>query len=432
VKCPLRGVTPTQLIVERAGDENATARVVIRCADNEAGTPLHETALNLWAQAGPARITGQEDDDGGHLVLVWEDGRTRITLRMPYANGQALELKAEGANGAEVARRAADAAAFDKKERQARLAAGKPLVRLPRHLDDEGLQLGINRARALQALPRGEGVVKRDVAGGVLLLQMGDAPKGSAYFARQSFVRFDGNGRVTELRTRYSDGAAAGGCGQAVLNALKHRCGAPAELPATWARVWDDAGTHKPAAVLYRWQDDVSVLTCQRDAWGVEVTLRDTRGPDADTTAVLAPPAFLPRGPAGELGLGATRAQVLRAAGDKPRTLADGALVLAPRAPVPYDTLLVWLEGDRVTRIVARQAKAAPPKATTAQLTQLLTEAWGRDARSLGWPARQDVREGHGLQGLGWHDEHTRVRLFWQEAENGPPRLYTEWKELVR
>jgi hypothetical protein len=35
------------------------------------------------------------------------------------------------------------------------------------------------------------------------------------------------------------------------------------------------------------------------------------------------------------------------------------------------------------------------------------------------WPARQDVLDGQGLQGLGWQDEHTRVRLFWQEAENG-------------
>ncbi len=28
-------------------------------------------------------------------------------------------------------------------------------------------------------------------------------------------------------------------------------------------------------------------------------------------------------------------------------------------------------------------------------------------------------------------DEHTRVRLSWQEAENGPQRLFAEWKVLT-
>jgi hypothetical protein len=422
VKSPVRGVTPTQVVLERAGDQGGTARILVRCADDGV-VPLHQAALSLWAEAGPARITGQEDDDGGHLVLIWEDGRTRLSLRMPYHNEQALELAAEDVGGA-------DAAANDRREREARLAAGTPLMRLPRQLDYEGVQLGSSRAEALQGLPRGESVVKQEVAGGVMVLITGDAPKGAAYVARQSFVRFDGDGKVVELRTRYGDGSA-GNCGQAVLGALKRRCGAPAELPGTWGRVWDDQAARKSAPVLYRWQDDVSVLTCQRDAWGVEVTLRDARGPDADGAAVLPPPAYLPRGPVGEVALGATRAEVLRAAGlDKPQTLADGGLVLAPRTRGLYDTLLVWLDGDRVTRIVARHAQAAPPKASAEQLTQRLTETWGRDVRALGWPARQEVREGQGLQALGWHDEKTRVRLFWQEAESGPPRLYSEWKAL--
>jgi hypothetical protein len=422
VKTPARGVTPTQVVLARAGEQDATVRIVVRCADDGV-VPLHQAALNLWADAGPARITGQEDDDGGHLVLIWEDGRTRLTLRMPYHNEQALELVAEDVGGA-------DAAANDRREREARLAAGKPSTRLPRQLDYEGVQLGSSRAEALQGLPRGESVVKQEVAGGLMILVTGDAPKGSAYVARQSFVHFDGDGKVAELRTRYGDGTA-GNCGQAVLGALKRRCGAPAELPGTWARVWDDQAARKSAPVLYRWQDDVSILTCQRDAWGVEVTLREARGPDADGAAVLPPPGYLPRGPAGEVALGATRAEVLRAAGlDKPQTLADGGLVLAPRTRAPYDMLLVWLDGDRVTRIVARHAQAAPPKASAEQLTQRLTETWGRDARALGWPARQDGRDGQGLQALGWHDEKTRVRLFWQEAESGPPRLYGEWKSL--
>jgi hypothetical protein len=429
VKNLLRGVALTQVILERAGDQDATARVLFRYANDGETPPLHQMALNLWASGGPARITGHENENGGFMAVVWEDDRTRLTLRLPYASGQAIELEAEDA-GTDPGRRAADAAAFDRQERKARLAAGAPVTRLPRHLDHEGLQLGMTRAQALQALPRGENVVKQNVAGGVMALTLGEAPKGSPYVARQTFVRFGSDDKVAELRTRYGDGASGGNAGQAVLNALKQRYGVPAELSATWARVWDDLPARKPAAALYRWQDDLSVLTCQRDAGGVEVTLRDASAPDADAAAILPPPEFLPRGPAGEVRLGATREEVLRAAGNKPQVLADGALVLAPHAPAPYDTLLVWLQGDRVTQIVARYAQAAPPKAPAAKLSQLLTEAWGRDARALGWPAWQDVREGQGPQGLGWQDEHTRVRLFWQESENGPPRLYAEWKEL--
>jgi len=428
LKGPLRRVKLAGAVVERAGDEDATARVLLRYA-TDAGATVHETALRLWAEGGPARITGQEDESGGHLVLAWEDGRTRLTMRWPYANGEALELEAEDVSGTDAARRAADAAALDRQERKARLAAGSPLTRLPSFLDYEGVRLGSSRAQVEQALPRGESVVKRNVAGGILVTLTGEAPKGSPHVARQSFVRFDADGKVIELRTRYGEGAAGGNWSQALLNGLKRRCGAAAELPGPWTLVWADLPARKPAA-LYRWEDDVAVLTCQRDAWGVEVTLRDASGPDP-SLAPLPPPEFLPHGPAGEVALGARRDEVLRAAGDKPRTLADGALVVAPRTAAPYDTLLVYLDGDRATRIVARYAQAAPPKAKPAQLTKLLTEAWGRDARGLGWPARQDVPDGQGLQGLGWHDESTQVRLFWQEAENGPPRLYAEWKELT-
>ncbi len=428
LKHPLRRVKAIEAAVERAGDQDATARLLLRCAA-DAGAPLHETALRLWAAGGPARISGQEDENGGYLVLAWEDGRTRVTMRWPYATGEALELEVADVSGTEPARRAADAAAFDRQERQARLAAGTPLTRLPRFLDYEGVRLGAGREQVLQALPRGESVVKQNVAGGVLVGLTGEAPKGAVHVARQSFVRFDAGGKAIALRTRYGEGTTGSNWIQTLVNGLKRRHGAPVELPGAWAPIWADLPARKPAATTYRWQDDLSVLTCQRDAWGVEVTLRDVSGPDP--AAAPAPPEFLPRGPAGELALGATREEVLRAAGGKPQTLADGALLIAPRATDPYDALLVYLDGDRVTRLVARQAQAAPPKATPAQRTKLLTAAWGRDARMLGWPARQDVPDGQGLQGLGWHDEHTRVRLFWQEAENGPPRLYAEWKALT-
>jgi hypothetical protein len=428
VKSPLRRVKPNRVSVERAGDTNATARILLRHGADPVAT-VHEAALRLWAEAGPARIVGQEDEGGGHLAFVWEDGRTRVTMRWPFTTGEGLELDAEDATGTDPARRAADAAEFDRRARQERLAAGKPLTRLPRHLDYDGVRLGAARAEAVQGLPRGEFVVKQSVPGGVTVNFTGEAPKGSTHVVRQSFVRWDPQGNVVELRMRYGEGAAGGNWIQTLVNGLKQRFGAPAEPPATWAPVWSDMPARKPAAALYRWQDDLTLLTCQRDAWGAEVTLRDASGPEPSLEPVPLP-EYLPRGPVGEVAVGASRADVLRTAGDKPQALGDGALVVAPKAPVPYDVLLVYFDGDRATRVVARYKQPAPPRATPAQLTKQLTEAWGRDARDLGWPVRQDVTDAQALQGLAWHDEHTRVRLFWQEAESGPQRLYGEWKEL--
>jgi hypothetical protein len=59
---------------------------------------------------------------------------------------------------------------------------------------------------------------------------------------------------------------------------------------------------------------------------------------------------------------------------------------------------------------------------------RLITEHWAREFRALGWPSRQDVADSV-LQGLGWSDDRTRIRMFWQESDEGP-RLFTEWKEI--
>jgi hypothetical protein len=430
IKSPLVRVKPTLAVVERAGEQDVTGRVRLRFA-GEGGTTLQEAALSLWAAGGTAAISGQEDESGGHLILSWEDGRTRLTLRWPYTTGEAMELDAEDMSGADVSRRAADAAVFDRRERQARLDAGTPLKRLPRYLDYATVQLGASEAAVQQGLPRGESVTKLKVPDGVMVLFTGEGSQKTTHIARQSLVRFGPNGKVAELRTRYAEGPSGANWMQALLTGLTRRHGVPAEGPGPWAQLWPDLPARKPAATLYRWQDDVSVMTCQRDAWGLELTLRDASGPDPAAES-LAAPEYLPRGPAGDLALGATREEVMRAAGAKPQTLADGALVLAPRTSSLYDSLLVWFDGDRVTRVVARYTQAAPPKAKALDLTKQMSEAWGRDARAFGWPARMDVPEGQGLQGLGWHDGRTRVRLFWQEAENGPQRMYAEWKDLPR
>ena len=138
----------------------------------------------------------------------------------------------------------------------------------------------------------------------------------------------------------------------------------------------------------------------------------------------------MPRGP-GNVALGDSRAELLgRFATDKPRTLEDGGLVLPPPRNGTYDALLVWFEEEQVVRIVARHA---PPVAASRQIPSTndqITQSWARSIRSLGWPTRQDADSEGGLTSLGWHDDRTRVRIFAQEASDGPPRVFTEWKEI--
>src|SRR5262249_40926023 len=98
-----------------------------------------------------------------------------------------------------------------------------------------------------------------------------------------------------------------------------------------------------------------------------------------------------------------------------------------------YDLLLVYFdkkEGGRVTRIITRQPQGAQPT-PPGQMAEALSEAWGRELRALGWPRRQELTVTDALlPALGWNDERTRVRRFWQEPEKGPARLYTEWQDV--
>ena len=50
--------------------------------------------------------------------------------------------------------------------------------------------------------------------------------------------------------------------------------------------------------------------------------------------------------------------------------------------------------------------------------------------RSFGWPRQQQLVGNDMLQALGFHDERTRLRIFWQENDDGSVKVFTEWKEL--
>ncbi len=428
---PLR---PAQATLWREAGHEVLARLTLRYAVDDPAPPLYQIALPLWAIWGPGRWEGVNDTEGGHLALIWEDKTTRCALRLPHI-GQAVILEVEDRQGPEaLAQRDVAAAAFDRAERQARLAAGKPLTRIPRHLGlswatpHPRVQLGMSRDQVQEVLPRGQAVRKLDLPNGLNVVFTGNPSKSAVHAVRQLFVRFDDSGRVVEVRARYADGPAATSVGQwtrDLISGWQQSSGAPSEVPAPWAKGWADQPARKPLPSLHVWRDDRTVLTCQRDFGGTEVTLLDC--PPAQELGVRLPPLeFLPRGADGCV-LGLTRDQLLQKWGiTEPVTVADGALVLpAPQGSL-YDTLLVWFDKDRVVRIVARHAASGPR--SPQQLGQLVKEAWGRDLNSLGWPRRQEITDDQ-LQGLGWNDDRTRLRIFWQESDHGPPRLFTEWKE---
>src|SRR5262249_4859693 len=157
----------------------------------------------------------------------------------------------------------------------------------------------------------------------------------STHVARQLFLRFDQSGRAVELRARYFDGPATGKNSNwmaELLTSIKRRCGAPEEAPASWADVWPGFPPRKQPAAGLRWKDDVTILTCQRDAGAVELILLD-RPRDQEAGVALPRLQYLSRGP-DDCHLGMTRDDLLQRWGVRqPTTAGDGALVLAPKSP---------------------------------------------------------------------------------------------------
>jgi len=137
----------------------------------------------------------------------------------------------------------------------------------------------------------------------------------------------------------------------------------------------------------------------------------------------LPPLRFCDEGAAGVL-LGQARADVLKRFPNHKPLENEDAVALAASAESPYETLAVWFDADKVTRIVA-QHKVKPRDA--ADVTAKMQEAWARDFGRLGALRRQDGAAGPVLEAYGWHDDKVRVRLSAQETTDGP-RLLTEWR----
>ncbi len=329
---PLPALKLARAELQREAGQNLTASLLLRYdSDGDAQPALHKMALPLWVALGPGQFQGVSDKNGGHLALVWEDARTRYTLRLPYDSVQPVELEASDRQGlAHVAERQTTTLAQDRRERKQRIDAGKPFVRLERAL--ELIELGWKRSQVRQILPEGQAVLKRDLPGGGLVVTFrGDPAQRDPYVMRQMFVRFDRADHVAEVRVRYVDGPSAGAEGRwmpDLLTRIKKRAGAPTQEPSPWAKLWTDLPPQKPAPVLYRWQDDITVLVYQRDAAGVELALRDwSTDPDGES----APPLweYLPRGLA-NLQLGINREELLHKWRiSKPVITDDGALTAA-------------------------------------------------------------------------------------------------------
>jgi hypothetical protein len=426
----LPGLRMSAAALQRVAEVDLLDRVTLRYAQEEP-LPLTKVALPLWSAWGPGQFEGVDDEHGGHLAFRWQDPRTRWTLRLPHDTAAPVELEATDRHTREdLPRLAADAVALDRAERRARFAAGKLLTRLPRGLDVDAIQLGMTRAEVEPLIPGGKAVATGRTPDGLFVTFAGDPVRGATYVTRQLFLRFDGSGRLVEVRARYQDTTSGNPPrGQKdLLAALKKRGGAPTDVAAPWAHLWPELPARKPAAVCCRWQDDATLLTYQADAGGTEVAVRDCPA-DSPGGAPLPPLEYLPRGPE-RCNLGDTREALLQRWGVTEPVVAGGAVVLTPPQPASYDAVLVWFDKGQAVRIVARHSQAATASAQPTQLADAVQAGWLRDIRTLGWPRRRDVTPEDLLQGFGWHDERTRVRLFWKEPDQGPGRLYTEWKAL--
>ena len=392
---------------------------------------LGQLVLPLWAAYGPAGLESAEEASGGLFTLTWQDETTRLRLRLPFED-KSPELVAEDSRGPSALKtRLEAAAAFDRRERQQRLAAGKPherlarFVQLPSHGIDD-LRLGMTREQVQAILPGARSLRVMALSDGFNVLFLNEPPATATYWPRQLFVRFGSDNRVAEIRVRYQEGPhASGPKSPGLLDKLRAKPnGVPETLPASWVGLWTDVPTRKQP-VFYRWLDDVTCLTYQRDRGGIEVTLRDCPL-DQPQGVELPPLLFCGRGVEGCV-LGDTQDELhKRWQVRKPLFASNGAEILVMPAKSPYEVLLVWYENDKVSRLIARHRD--PKTLKEAEVAAALQQAWGADLDRLGFVRRQDGARGQVLQAYSYNDDRTRVRLFAQETREGI-RLFTEWRE---
>ncbi len=418
-------------VLQREANEDLLAKLTLRWPAEQNHNALSQLALPLWAAYGPTRLQSIEEAGGGRFVLTWQNATTRLKLNLPFED-KAPELLVEDSRGsAALPARVEAAAEFDRQERQERIAAGKPRQRLRRSVQllshgIEDLQLGQTREQILAILSGAHSLRVQPLSDGLNILVLNEPPATATYWPRQLFVRFGTDNRVTEVRIRYQELPTTRSQHQQGQESpvLALRAGegihdAPQTLPPTWAGLWTDLPPRKQP-VQYRWQDDVTCLTYQRDTGGSEMMLYDR------SASSRAPLQFCRRGVEGCV-LGDSQAEVRRRWRIRnPLLASNGAEVLRMPENSPYDVLLVWYANAKVSRLIARHRQ--PKALKVEEIGAALQQAWGADLDHLGFLRRHDSAQGPVLQSYGFHDDRTRVRLFAQETEVGI-RLFTEWRD---
>ncbi len=261
VHLPVVLPTPGHAALRRDKDQNLTSSFAVRWPQDETLTAVTKLVAPLAGAYGSPRIDGAADSEGDYLAFVWEDARTRLTLWLPYESNNPM-LTAENRPGAEASVQAAEA--FDQARRQARLKADKPLRWLPRSRELPEVQLGMTKKQVLDNLPRKASIIQQKLGGDLSLLFRDEPAPEATFFVRQMFLRFAPDGRPAEIRLRYQEGP--GRLDEhhlSLLAALKKVGGEPESLTAPWTGLWADLPPREPKAALYRWADDVTLLTCQ-------------------------------------------------------------------------------------------------------------------------------------------------------------------------
>ncbi len=409
---PLKTRALADVIIEREPKHDLVSQIRFDFADNlKDATPAAGTiARPLLASSGRPTIAYGEAG-AGQIDFVWTDAKTRYRLRFPYSRDKMISLEAADSSEDDSIGRGTRANEKDSRDRLERLQAKTPLTVVPRQL--EGAQLGMSRVDFKKTLPRSAQLLERDIPGGVMAAFLGTPSQATDAVPREWFARFE-NDKLVELRVRY-----AGSFGKK-LEGFKSKLGAPEGIVVSQAN-WADLPKRGPTN-LYSWQDDITRLTCQLEPFGLEATLRDCPA-NHPVGQPLPTFAYLGRGTS-HVTLGMSKADLVKL-GAQP---AEGnSFSVEPAEKDVYDAVLVWVDDDKVSRIVARHKTPTPIKAEN-QASKMVLDKWSRDSRNVGWPSRQDM-SGQLLQSLASRDDATRYRLFWQEEPYGVVVL-SEWKTV--
>lgn len=418
---------PDAIVLLRDSRENVLQMLEMSWPATENEHALDRLMPSLWDDFGPGKFEEVEDQAGAYLGFAWTDATTKILLRLAFDDrGPVLSVK-DTQPADKLRQRVKLARERDQKDRLVRIAENQADVRLARSpglVNDfslSGLSLGQPKAQAESALPTGRSYRRKAVPEGVSVVALTTPDKTATVWARQLLVRYK-DGKVSEIRVRYQAGPATPKKGESLLERLTDaKAGAAETLPGTWNGLWTDLG--ETGKIVYRrWVDDRTVRTYQQDEGGMEVVWRDRTAEDDGLEP--RPWQFVLRGVPG-CGIDDVRGTVEAALRAPVTTTAEGAVVYRLPASSPYEMVLVWYEGDRVSRLMAvhRDRPGAQPK----DVAQALSQAWGRNVDTLGFICRQDGERGRSLGAYYWHDDRVRVQTFVRREDQGQ-RLLTEWR----